>query len=117
MTKGWMRTEAEVRTVHEPFDSDDVMLVISYLTALELLVLAEKIIHAGISGSPEYLARMLREMGREKKESDRVCPGCGYLITAMHARRSRFDYTCPRCRKYTLSEFVIAQTETMQPDK
>jgi hypothetical protein len=34
------------------------------------------------------------------------CPGCHYMLTQMQIDQSRFDYLCPRCEDYKISEFV-----------
>ena len=32
-------------------------------------------------------------------------PLCRYIITDIQYKLARFDYTCPKCRRTTLSEF------------
>ncbi len=33
------------------------------------------------------------------------CPKCGYLISILVKRLVRYDYPCPRCEIFTISQF------------
>ena len=49
------------------------------------------------------------EFTKDGLERMHECPTCFYLVTDTVFRASRFNYTCPRCGKQTLSEFHICE--------
>lgn len=38
-------------------------------------------------------------------------PGCKYIITNVEMQHARFNYECPRCRKASLSNFILQLAE------
>lgn len=44
-------------------------------------------------------------------QPEHECPGCKYRMTDTAFCGARFDFLCPRCRKYRLSEFRIIKQE------
>lgn len=43
----------------------------------------------------------------------RVCPSskCGYLMPHMLVDRARFNFKCPKCKEYNLSDFQPVKWE------
>jgi len=48
----------------------------------------------------------------EKIEVLVTCPGCGYQISVAEKKYARYDYGCPKCKKYKFSEFNTQRTIT-----
>lgn len=41
-----------------------------------------------------------------KKNKFRYCPACIRTVHQSHVESARFDFNCPSCGKYKLSEFL-----------
>lgn len=52
-----------------------------------------------------------------RKIEFRKCPGCGYAIHQELIDASRFNYKCPRCDLYHLSQFEPVTNQNPDPDK
>lgn len=49
-------------------------------------------------------------MKNKVKVDSRYCPSCGFEVQQKLIEFSRFNYECPRCDTYRLSDFVIGFT-------
>ena len=45
----------------------------------------------------------------------RMCPGCRFVQSQRAIVRLRFDFPCPRCEEYKLSQFVPYQRPKPTP--
>lgn len=61
------------------------------------------------SGYPEKAPVAGRSLAKVSviydKHCNRVCPSCCHMVSQLEVELSRFDYECPQCGKFKLSEF------------
>lgn len=46
----------------------------------------------------------------------RECPGCGYLESQLSIELARFNFTCPRCGKYSFNDFIPTKSKAFDHD-